>query len=229
MRDARPVGALPLAVRLSGMFPSAFSNGPPAAAEGEESAPDASSHLARSEKESIVILVGDVDALADQNAFRMMNLFGQTLLEYANDNFSFMLSLIEQSAGSEALIGLRSRGVQDRSFTRVLALEEQAQARWQAEELKLMDRLQETQRRLGELQTARDDQQQVVLTPEQAAEIEKFRQIRFETQRELKNVRRNLREDIEKLGFQVKAFNMAAVPLLVALFGIVRGWRRRHG
>lgn len=229
MRDARPVGALPLAVRLSGMFPSAFSNGPPAAAEGEESAPDASSHLARSEKESIVILVGDVDALADQNAFRMMNLFGQTLLEYANDNFSFMLSLIEQSAGSEALIGLRSRGVQDRSFNRVLALEEQAQARWQAEELKLMDRLQETQRRLGELQTARDDQQQVVLTPEQAAEIEKFRQIRFETQRELKNVRRNLREDIEKLGFQVKAFNMAAVPLLVALFGIVRGWRRRHG
>ncbi len=90
-----------------------------------------------------------------------------------------------------------------------------------------MDRLQETQQRLNELQVARDDQQQIVLTPEQAAEIEEFRKIRFETQRELKNVRRNLRQDIERLGFQVKALNMAAIPLLVAVFGVARGWRRR--
>ena len=92
-----------------------------------------------------------------------------------------------------------------------------------------MDRLQETQQRINELQSARgDDQQQIVLTAEQAAEIEKFRQQRFETQRELKNVRRNLRQEIEQLGFQVKALNMAALPLIVAIYGIARGWRRRR-
>lgn len=229
MRNARPVASAPLAVRLTGTFPTAFPDGAPEAREGEVQVFAASNHLAKSIGEGVVILVGDVDVIFDQYAFRMMNLFGQTLLEYANDNFSFMLSLVEQSTDSEALIGLRSRGVEDRAFTRVQALEEAAQARWQAEELKLLDRLQETQRRLSELQVARDDQQQVVLSPEQAAEIEEFRKIRFETQRELKNVRRNLREDIERLGINVKAVNMAAVPLLVAFYGMVRGWRRRRG
>jgi ABC-type uncharacterized transport system involved in gliding motility auxiliary subunit len=227
MRDASPLGARPLAVRLHGTFPSAFPGGPPASATNDVISAD--EHRSVSEGDSIVMMVADVDGIYDQYAFRTMNLFGQTLVEYANDNFSLMMSLVEQSAGSEALIGLRSRGVIDRSFTRVRELEEAAQQRWQAEELKLMDRLQETQQRLNELQVARDDQQQIVLTPEQAAEIEEFRKIRFETQRELKNVRRNLRQDIERLGFQVKALNMAAIPLLVAVFGVARGWRRRRG
>ncbi len=227
MRDASPLGAAPLAVRLHGTFPSAFPAGPPAG--DTNNVLSVEEHLPKSEGEGIVILVGDVDGIYDQNAFRMMNLFGQTLVEYANDNFSLLMSLVEQSAGSEALIGLRSRGVIDRSFTRVRELEEAAQKRWQTEELKLMDRLQETQQRINELQSARgDDQQQIVLTAEQAAEIEKFRQQRFETQRELKNVRRNLRQEIEQLGFQVKALNMAALPLIVAIYGIARGWRRRR-
>ena len=229
MRSSQKVGALPLAVRLSGKFTSAFSNGPPVVAAGETNAPAPTApHIAQAEQDGVVILVGDVDMINDQNAFRSMNIFGQTLLEYMNDNFNFMLSLVEQSAGSEALIGLRSRGVEDRSFTRVNELEQLAAERWQEEELKLTDRLQETQRRLNELQAARDDKQQVVLTPEQAAEIEQFRKERFETQRALKNVRRNLREDIEQLGFNVKSINMAAVPLLVAVYGLVRGWRRRQ-
>lgn len=226
MRSARPVGAIPLAVRLHGKFTSAFPEGAPADATNVVAS---AGHIAQAAGDGVVILVADVDFMHDANAFRMMNLFGQTLIEYLNDNFSFMLSLVEQGTGSESLVGLRGRGIKDRSFTRVRELEQQAQQRWQAEELKLMDRLQEAQQRLNELQAARDDKQQVVLTPEQAAEIESFRKQRFETQRELKNVRRNLREDIERLGFKVKAFNMAAVPLLIAVYGVARGVRRRRG
>ncbi|HMO50701.1 MAG TPA: Gldg family protein [Kiritimatiellia bacterium] len=228
MRDARPVGALPLAVRLHGRFASAFPDGRPGM-DDEASDENAAQHLARAEQDGVVILVGDVDFIFDQNAFRMMNLFGQTIVELANDNFNLMLSMVEQATGSEALIGLRSRGVRDRAFSRVLALEEAAQRRWQEEEIKLLERLQETQRRLSELQAARDDQQQTIISPEQQAEIENFRQLRFDTQRELKQVRRNLRQDIEQLGFQVKAANMVAIPALVALYGLVRGWRRRQG
>jgi len=231
MRDARATGPLPLAVRLHGRFPTAFPGGRPApsGAEAAEAVEADAPHMSQSEADGLVILVGDVDFVFDQNAFRMMNILGQTLVELANDNFNFMLSMVEQATGSEALIGLRSRGVRDRAFTRVRVLEEAAQLRWQAEEIKLMERLQETQRRLSELQMARTDQQQMIISPEQAAEIENFRQIRFETQRELKQVRRNLRQDIERLGVQVKAVNLAAVPALVAVFGLIRGWRRRQG
>lgn len=227
MRDATPLGEKALAVRLIGRFPSAFTNGPPLPAQGGPEI-DASRHLARGEQEGMVVVVSDVDFLYDQHAFRVMNLFGQQMAELANDNFNLMLGLVEQATGSEALMGLRSRGVKDRTFSRVLALEQAAQQRWQSEELNLLTKLQETQRRLGELQAARDDQQQAIITPEQKAEIETFRKQRFETQRELKEVRRNLRREIEVLGFQVKAVNFAAVPVLVALFGIARGIRRRR-
>jgi ABC-type uncharacterized transport system involved in gliding motility auxiliary subunit len=36
-----------------------------------------------------------------------------------------------------------------------------------------------------------------------------------------------LRRSIESLGLRLKVLNMAAVPALVAIFGIVYGWRRR--
>jgi hypothetical protein len=227
MRDARSVGAMPLAVRLFGSFPSAFPDGKPVR-EGDRAPASATNHLARSATNTVVVLVGDVDFVFDQYAFRMMNIMGQTLAEMVNDNFSFMLNLVEQGTGNTALIGQRSRGVLDRSFTRVREIEEAAQRRWQAEELKLTEKLQQTQERLNELQTTRDDQQQFILSPEQQAEMEDFRKIRFETQRELKDVRRNLRRDIEQLGLQVKVVNLAVVPALVAVYGLVRGWRRRR-
>lgn len=227
MRDATPLGEKALAVRLVGKFPSAFTNGPPVPAQGGPEI-DASRHRDRSERDGMVVIVSDVDFLFDQHAFRVMNVFGQQMAELANDNYNLMLGLVEQATGSEALMGLRSRGIKDRTFSRVMALEQAAQQRWQAEELNLLTKLQETQRRLGELQSARDDQQQAIITPEQKAEMETFRKQRFETQRELKEVRRNLRRDIEVLGYQVKVVNFAAVPLLVAVFGIVRGMIRRR-
>jgi len=229
MRGAASAAGLPIAVRLHGKFTSAFPDGAPAPGAGEDASVTNAPHIAKCENDGVIILVGDVDFIVDQHAFQTLNILGQTLVEFANDNFSLMLSMVEQSTGSESLIGLRSRGATDRSFSRVVKLEEEAQKRWQAEELKLMERLQETQQRLAELQESRDDKQQMVISPEQAAEIENFRNIRFETQRELRSVRRNLREDIERLGVQVKAFNMAFIPALVAGYGLLRGWRRRKG
>jgi ABC-type uncharacterized transport system involved in gliding motility auxiliary subunit len=231
MRDAASTGALPLIVRLQGVFPSAFPGGAPPALDGSAPAPAPEDHLATGNGEGVVLLVSDVDFMHDPHAFRVMNMLGQSIAEFANDNFSLLLGLVEQATGDAALVGLRSRGLLDRSFERVRELEIAARARWEAEELKLMDRLQETQRRLGELQAARadDGSMQVIISPEQQAELDRFRELRFETQQQLKDVRRNLRSDIERLGVQVKVINFAAVPLLVAVYGMARGWRRRRG
>ena len=115
------------------------------------------------------------------------------------------------------------------STARVLALEKAAQEQWQAQEEQLQQKLMETQQRLNELQAAKSDDQQLVLSAEQKAELEKFRQQRFETQRQLKDVRKNLRHSIESLGLRLKVINLMAVPLVVAVFGVVLGWRRSVG
>jgi ABC-type uncharacterized transport system involved in gliding motility auxiliary subunit len=228
----RGAGRMRLALRLKGTFETAFPDGKPAAAEeNEEDAPEEAEAedeaLKKSEKEGVVVLVGDTDMLHDSYCVRSRPFFGRTIYEPFNDNISFFLNMVEQLAGSEALIGLRSRGTFDRPFTRVQELEQQAQERGRQEEAELQAKLQQAQARLNQLQAQKDPNQKLILSPEQQAELEKFRREQFQTQRALKEVQKNLRRDIERLGMQLKALNMAAVPLCIAVFGLVHGWRRR--
>ncbi|MFZ4588225.1 MAG: hypothetical protein ACOYNG_04470, partial [Terrimicrobiaceae bacterium] len=51
-------------------------------------------------------------------------------------------------------------------------------------------------------------------------ELENFRKKEAEARKELKLVRRNLRTEIDSLETRLKWLNIAAVPLLVGLFGI---------
>jgi len=224
MRSATSAGKLPLAVRLQGRFPTAFPNGPPAAATNETAG---AKYLSEATADGAAVLVADVDMLANRFSLSEMNFFGQSVFQPVNDNLNFAINLVEQMTGNDALIGLRSRGTFDRPFHRVIELERQAQERWQAEEIKLTERLQQAQARLNELQRNKDADQQYILSPEQKREIDNFREQRFETQRQLKEVRKNLRADIERLGLTLKAVNMGLVPALVAIFGIVHGVLRR--
>ncbi|AKJ65705.1 Gldg family protein [Kiritimatiella glycovorans] len=237
----RPAGAAEtrtLALRVSGSFASAFPDGPPedpqaageedGNGEPEEQTQETEAHIDQSDGDAIAVLVGDADMLYDRFCIEEMNFFGQTTSRPLNDNLNFALNLVEQITGSEALIGLRSRGSYDRPFTKVRELERRAEERWKAEEERLQQELRELQGRLRELQRAREDQQEYILSPEQKDEIEKFRTKRFEIQQQLKEVRKNLRRDIEKLGLMLKVINIGAVPLVVAVFGVVHGIRRRR-
>jgi len=216
-----------LAIRLTGTFHTAFPDGPPAK-EGETNAVAKVEGLKESAKPGVVILVSDADMLADRFCMQNVRLFGQILSQPSNENISFALNMVEQLCGSQALIGLRSRNAFDRPFDRVIELEKQAAFKWQAEEQRLNEKLKATQSRLAALQQAKGEGQQLTLSPEQEAEVKMFREETFQTQRSLKEVRKNLRSDIESLGARLKAFNIIAIPLLVALFGIGRGiWIRK--
>ena len=228
-RTGKPAPAAALAVRLTGQFKTAFPDGQPKAAGDTNATETAASTnwLKASAKDGAVILVADADLLANDYSVRGMNFFGKTIYQPINDNLNFTLNVAEQLTGNPALIGLRSRGQYSHPFERVLAMEQAAQEQWQEQEQKLQQKLMETQQRLNELQSAKSDDQQLVLSAAQKTELEKFRQQRFETQRQLKEVRKNLRHSIEALGLKLKVLNMAAIPLLVALFGIGFAWQRR--
>ena len=67
----------------------------------------------------------------------------------------------------------------------------------------------------------------VLLSKEQQEEIDKLRKAQADTRRQLKNVRKELTGDIDRLGLTLKVINICLVPLLVVLFGILHGLRRR--
>lgn len=229
---------LTLALRVQGVFPSAFPDGiedspaaPPAGDEDkkdEKPEPKRITGLTNSVESATVVLVGDADMLYDQFAVQELEFFGHRAYQPINDNIIFFGNLIEQMAGSADLINVRSRGKRDRSFDRVRALERAAQERWRSEEERLQRELDETVRRLEALRSEKDQSQRVILSLEQKQEIARFRRKQAEVEAELKKVRRNLREGIERLGYWVKAINILLMPLAVAAAGLLFWLNRRR-
>ncbi len=221
-----------LAVRIHGKLATAFPDGkPPRAADAAtpppEEPPDTAPALKESVAPSTIILVGDVDMLNDRFCVRGMNFLGFTTYQPMNDNLALFLNSVEQAAGNVALMDIRSRGKSERPFEVVVGLQRQAQERYLAEEKALQDKLTATQERLNELQSQKGQGQQSILSPEQKQEIEMFRQQEYETKQQLKQVRRELRADIERLGVRVKVINVLVVPAAVVAVGIGFAMYRR--
>jgi len=221
---------LPLAVRLTGKFPSAFPNGRPASEPtGEEEEPAAeTAHLTESEGSPVVILFADVDFLYDEFAADVRNILGQQLVIPRNGNLDLFLNSVELISGDANLIKVRSRGAIQRPFTRIRQMEAEAEERFRTTIQRLEEELMETQQRLAQLQTDQDAGQQFIISPEQQAEIDAFQQKRAEVRTELTDTRRSLRRDIDSLETRLKWINIAAMPALIVIIGAASAITRRR-
>ena len=252
-RDFAPAGEeYVIAARLSGNFPSAFPDGSPTTgdagdeesgddqgAPGESAAPEESTvddatagseaapaHIAESTETANVIVVADVDMLSDRMWVQVQNFFGQEIANAFADNGTFVINALDNLSGSNDLIDVRSRASYSRPFTRVADLRAQAEARFQETEQSLQRELEETERRLAELQSTREDSGNILMTEEQQAEIDRFVDRRAEIRQELRAVQRGLDRDIERLGTLLKIVNIGLVPLLLTIFVLIAVWRR---
>jgi ABC-type uncharacterized transport system involved in gliding motility auxiliary subunit len=216
---------LNMAVRLNGTFNTAFPNGRPVPA-GETNAAPAATTL--KDGTSTVILVADADLIYDRFCVQELSVFGARALQPLNDNVRFFGNAVEQVAGSSDLVGIRSRGEFFRPFERVLALENEARRLWQEKEQALVQKLEDTQSQLNQLQTKKDEGQQFILSPEQKDAIERYRDQEIAIRRDLKDVRKSLRQEIERLGLKVKLANIVVMPLLISLGGLTYGLSRRR-
>src|ERR1700720_404407 len=151
-----------LAARVTGMAESAFPDGPPKAPEpakpetkeGEtappapEAAAPAAEWLKQSAKPINIVVVADTDMLDDRFWLQKQEFFGQRVLVPTANNGDFVANAIEVLAGGEDLVGLRSRGTSARPFEVVERIQQEAQARYSAEEQALQARLKDTQAKL---------------------------------------------------------------------------------
>lgn len=216
-----------LAIRLTGKFKTAFPEGKPkdTAATDEnkpEPAPAAATapHLKEAAADGAVILVSDSDFLYDQFSVQIQEFFGQRIIQPRNGNLNLVQNMVEQMAGDSNLIAVRSRATMKRPFTLVGQMQTQAEERYRSKIKDLETSLQEAQNRLNELQKTKESGQRFILSPEQQAEIKNFQQKQAEVKKELKEVRKNLRQDIDSLENRLKWINIAGMPLLVTISGV---------
>ena len=220
-----------IAARISGTFPSAFPDGPPASevspeAESEPTAPDASAHLSQAVDPVNLIIVADVDILSDRLWVQQQNFFGQRVANAFASNGAFVVNALESLLGSAELIAVRSRATYSRPFTKVEELRVVAEAQYRETEQRLQSELAETERRLGELQTSREDTGNILMTPEQQTEIDRFVNQRAAIRKDLRAVQRDLDKNIEQLGTRLKIINTALVPVLLTILVLIAAWRR---
>ncbi len=221
-----------VAARVRGKLKSAYPDGPPEGGNDEEADDgkpgSGAAHRAESADEANLIVVADSDVLSDPLWLRSQSLFGQRFdIAWAN-NGDFLANAVENLAGSSDLISIRGRQSFFRPFTRVDELRRQADERLRAKEQELDRELQDTEKKLSELEAARSDQGSFMLSPEQEAELERFQQERVRVRRELREVRRGLDVEIERLGSLLKVVNIALVPALLAVGAIVLAVLRRR-
>jgi ABC-type uncharacterized transport system involved in gliding motility auxiliary subunit len=211
--------ARPLALRLTGKFKTAFPEGKP---KSDKKNAKEEPNLRESGGENSLILVADVDMLNDGAAVDIQESFGRRIVVPSNGNLAFAQSMVEQFASGDALTSLRSRASAFRPLTVVREMEGEAQKQYFGRLKSLEDELQKTTEKLQELQKARGAAAKgaLIMSPAQQAEVENFRKRVTETRRELKELRKNLRQDAESLVFWTKVLNIALMPLLVVVAGL---------
>ena len=234
-------GPFTLVARVSGKVRTAFPEGRPppestdeaggeegngtaGAAEGDgtETEPKAE-HLSEPVEDAQIILVADADMLADRFWVVVEEFLGTRLAVPSAANGSLVINAIDNLTGSGDLIAVRNRGTFTRPFTRVAALRQQAERAFRAKEQELIAQLEETERRLVELEESNQGNDNLILTDAQRDELLGFRQERVRIRRELREVRRQLHADIEALESWLKFANIGLVPILIGLGGLTAG------
>ncbi len=237
LENFKPSGQpLVLAARVSGPVKSAFDKAPEPAKPAEGQQPPAGTppaYQAQSAGPINVIVVADTDLLEDRFWVQVQEFFGQRVATPGAYNGDFVVNAVDNLTGSSDLIGLRGRGLSQRPFVLLEDIQRDAEQRYRAKERELSDKLKDAEKRLSELQGrnapgagAAAEPSRTILSPEQQAEIEKFRGEVLAVRRDLRNVQQDLRRDIDGVQTFARVVNVGAVPAIVAVGALVLGWLR---
>ena len=134
-----------------------------------------------------------------------------------SENLTFVQNLVDHY-GDDTLINIRSRN-QDRPLTTIVDLEKEAQEKFEDKLKKLEAEQQAILQEKTKLESTGEGNNQFTprIDPQapkeiQAKELEKRKQIR--------EIRKQLRADIDLIQLKIKLANIGLMPLLVILFGI---------
>ena len=148
------------------------------------------------------------------------------------NNADFTVNLLEYLNGTEDLIGLRGKGATSTPFTKVEKIQKEAEQKFRSKEQELLDKLNNYQSKLENIQKGSgEEKEKTLLTEKEALEIDKFREEMILVRSELRKVQNALRKDIEKLDSTLKFFNIFFVPILLIIISLVLGFierRKRH-
>ncbi|MBF0363695.1 MAG: Gldg family protein [Oligoflexia bacterium] len=168
------------------------------------------SGLNKSEKEMAAIVVADTDFLYDRFVIRE-SAMGITL---TNDNIAFFLNALESLAGSADLLSIRTKGKVNRPFTVIDKIELEAERRMAKRIAQINNNIQKFQNQLTTSNTG-------VITNEGLQMQKELNQKIAALKHQLRDVRREGREKVERIGKYLQYFNTLFVPFILTIVGTI--------
>ena len=175
--------------------------------------------LLKSSKKSNILLVADVDMLMDRNWLTQRGAFA--------NNGDFVLNVMEKMVGGNALSDLRGKSTSWRPFEKIIALEKIAEEKFLIEEQMLAKKLKGMEDKIRNL-TQNNDEDSDVLSPETIKAIDGFKTEMMTTRSQLRNVKFDLRRDVETLKKWIISINVAILPIIFAGFALIFSLRRKR-
>ncbi|MBO7089937.1 MAG: hypothetical protein J6W70_08535, partial [Lentisphaeria bacterium] len=195
---------LNLLMHISGQFPSAY--------ESEEAGTPGE-----------VFLFGDSDMLFhDACVAQSKDEFGQTIVVRINDNITLMENVVESLCGGGRLSSLRSRIPMSRPLTRINESQMRADLAFKDRILALAEESMKLEQRVESIR-----KQLIVsggaarLTNEQRELLNTYEQKDAALKREIREIRLQLRQDLDRINNTVRLINIVLIPAFVVLCGIL--------
>ena len=171
------------------------------------------------------MLVGDADMLMDRNWLTKQNLIGQEIATAFANNGDFVLNVVENMIGGAVLSDLRGKGISWRPFLKIAELERKANEKFLSKEQALAEKLGKMETKIQEL-TKNNKSENDVLSPETIKAIEGFKTEMMSTRAELRNVKFNLRSDVENLKSWIMFINIGLLPTMIAAMALFIALRK---
>ena len=177
--------------------------------------------------QSRVFAIADVDWLFDQFALQTSQLGGHTMTRPINDNLAFLGNMIAVG-GEGRLSAIQARGPMSRPFSRVEQLFKDTRQEIRSSEQSTWQNVTELERQLAAIRTAAGtDDLSGLPSPlkEQALAVQSEL---VAMRRDLRNLRRQIRQRIDQLGHRLTAINVLSGPLLTLILCLFIRMRRRQ-
>jgi len=173
-----------------------------------------------------VILFGDADMLY-QELFLSREPMTGMMIERAS-NLSLFLGAVESLSGGGDLISVRNRAATARPFTTMDKKKSDVEKEFRPKMTELNAQLQSAQEKLTNLRGSIDKKSGRVILPQQAQlDIQKWQQSQVDINRQIREIKKQQRKAIDSVETWITVLNIAVMPLVVVLAGLVLAMRRR--
>ena len=173
-------------------------------------------HLDASIKNINVVVFSDADFI--RNAFwaRILKFLDTNVIEATSDKGSLVTNVFNSMTGYDEFIDLRNKEAPFRPFVVVQKLQAEAEQMYLGQEQQLQAELDNILNKIQNLSGGRDSET-VNLSDKQLMELANFQLQVESTRQQLREVRRNLSKDIDRLANQINILNTFLIPLLLII------------